>query len=53
MYGCHNPTVDLPVTIVTSGSESDSSNVGENVKETNYRVRMFSRLFKSEVEINY
>lgn len=38
MYGCHNPTVDLPVTIVTSGSESDSSNVGEAVKETNYRT---------------
>ncbi len=41
MYGCHNPTVELPVTIVTSGSESDSSNVGdvgEGVKETNYHV---------------
>ncbi|XP_028418309.1 cytosolic carboxypeptidase 1-like isoform X2 [Dendronephthya gigantea] len=39
MYGCHSPTADLPVTIVNSGSESDSSNVGEAaVRETNHRT---------------
>lgn len=56
MYGCHNPTLDLPITIVTSGSESDSSNVGEAVKETNYRVRIFhddsrGNMFQRRVEI--
>ncbi|XP_046861355.1 cytosolic carboxypeptidase 1-like [Xenia sp. Carnegie-2017] len=39
MYGCRNSTADLPVTIVTSGSESDSSNVEEaKTQEASFRT---------------
>lgn len=38
IYGCHNPSTDIPFTMVTSGSESDSSIVGEGIKDTNHRT---------------